>query len=154
MTTNSSGTSLRNGGVERAFSPFGCSARLTWGVAPGWNETRRWRWGGEWKPPTIVRFWGGGAGGRFVGPVARRDGRVARATLSNFGVRVEAIRCGDHSGVIAKGTKQWTADLGLAGGTPAPLEDLLVKKITRLNLMALGRDISLVSRLFAGATQV
>ena len=46
------------------------------------------------------------------------------------------------------------ADLGLAGGTPAPLEDLLVKKITRLNLMALGRDISLVSRLFAGATQV
>ena len=104
MTTNSSGTSLRNGGVERAFSPFGCSARLTWGVAPGWNETRRWRWGGEWKPPTIVRFWGGGAGGRFVGPVARRDGRVARATLSNFGVRVEAIRRGDHSGVIANGT--------------------------------------------------
>jgi hypothetical protein len=30
----------------------------------------------------IVRPRGGGAGGRFVGPVARRDGRVARATLS------------------------------------------------------------------------
>jgi len=36
----------------------------------------------------IVRTLGGGAGGRFLGPVARRDGRVARAPLpiSDFGL--------------------------------------------------------------------
>ena len=31
------------------------------------------------------------------------------------------------------------ADLGLAGGTPAPLEDLLVKKITRFELAGFGQ---------------
>jgi hypothetical protein len=42
----------------------------------------------------IVRLLGGEASGRFVGPVARRDGRVARATPSGpchpfrFGVQV------------------------------------------------------------------
>ena len=52
------------------------------------NHTKNIGGAGNGSLSKIVQLLRGGACGRFVGPVARRDGRVARSTPFNFGVRV------------------------------------------------------------------